>query len=687
MKSKETKRLPCRAAAGSLIHYQNPLTLLGNFHAVCVVFAILALVIALAETASVNMNIKEDRYPKMPVLGEEGTKGGIPLPGYQKGALIMRVPGDDESLLENNYEGGNESPKYSRATERHYFNLTALEKIMLITSNKTDKGEESLKKPNGDEFHLIGTATFSDEVESDGWGKLEVIASSKHVGFVQGYGMGYLEGYLTFARIYQHFRNIYHHNFRKNPSAAEKILKFLAIQRHWLRKSYLESKDGPLREYSHAMRIALMQFEGLYEGYTARCEELNCPDFMKLTRGELYMLNSDGDLESLLKKFSPGGGLGEFGDSAFSFRMSHTHLPIEEEPFDDESTVNKSKNNATKNRRKPYIPYMSECTAMIKLVVDGDGKYTDLLVGHTTWRSYVAMLRIYKHYHYFIHEGEHSLGPSASLSGSRSNNILTHNSGNAEELKISFSSSPGFLSSKDDFYISSRGLVPLETTISNFREELHQKTLPSGALSWQRAMAANLLAHSGRGWVETFKLNTIGTYSNHWMVVDYNVFERDLYMKKASKLKTEEENTDIPEEGETPPSLVSDADMASFVVIDRAPSSSLSDEVGNADGLLMLFEEIPTFHQQKDHSNQLMQTTYHASYNIPFFKDIYAFTNYDPSFFGEDMDYHKCARAQISAREQSSIRTLEDMKAFMQHNNFELDPLSGGYPDKAIKLQ
>jgi hypothetical protein len=62
------------------------------------------------------------------------------------------------------------------------------------------------------------------------------------------------------------------------------------------------------------------------------------------------------------------------------------------------------------------------CTLVVRI-----NKAKELLIGHNTHNIYSLMLRIFKIYHFIEHENNNS-------------------------LKIEFSSRPGDLSSKDDFY-------------------------------------------------------------------------------------------------------------------------------------------------------------------------------------------------------------------------------------------
>lgn len=105
-----------------------------------------------------------------------------------------------------------------------------------------------------------------------------------------------------------------------------------------------------------------------------------------------------------------------------------------------------------------------------------------------------------------------------------------------------FSSSPGLLTSVDDFYtVFSRGtysdnlyqnevykypergrFAVVETSLDVYNVEALALIEPNSLLSWCRVRAANLMAIDGDDWSKIFSYEHSGTYSNQWMIIDFS---------------------------------------------------------------------------------------------------------------------------------------------------------------------
>ncbi|KAM9330806.1 putative phospholipase B-like 2 [Gastrophryne carolinensis] len=192
-----------------------------------------------------------------------------------------------------------------------------------------------------------------------------------------------------------------------------------------------------------------------------------------------------------------------------------------------------------------------------------------------------------------------------------------------------FSSYPGSIFSGDDFYMLSSGLVSLETTIGNSNPDLWKYIQPKNSvLEWLRNIVANRLATEGPEWAKIFSKFNSGTYNNQWMVIDYSKF---------SPGSTEE------------------------------PS-----------GLLTVLEQLPGMVVSADKSSLLYKTSYWASYNVPYFEQVFNASGLPDLVqkFGDWFSYDKTPRAQIFHRNHTFVEDLPSMIRLMRYNNFLHDPLS-----------
>ena len=68
------------------------------------------------------------------------------------------------------------------------------------------------------------------------------------------------------------------------------------------------------------------------------------------------------------------------------------------------------------------------------------------------------------------------------------------------------------LSSTDDFFQTSNGLMISETTNDLYNETLYDFVTSSGGLSWSRVITCNALALSASQWTSCFSQYNGGTY-------------------------------------------------------------------------------------------------------------------------------------------------------------------------------
>ncbi|MBN3300033.1 PLBL2 phospholipase, partial [Amia calva] len=192
-----------------------------------------------------------------------------------------------------------------------------------------------------------------------------------------------------------------------------------------------------------------------------------------------------------------------------------------------------------------------------------------------------------------------------------------------------FSSYPGSIFSGDDFYILGSGLVTLETTIGNNNPALWKFVTPEGTvMEWLRNIVANRLAQNGKQWAAVFRKFNSGTYNNQWMIVDYKVF---------------------------------------------TPGATDTQE-----GLFTVLEQIPGLVVSEDKTKELLQKGYWASYNIPYFEQVFNISGCPALVqkYGDWFSFDMNPRAQIFRRNHSLVVDLDSMVRLMRYNNFKEDPLS-----------
>ncbi|KAM5262755.1 phospholipase B-like 1 [Ctenodactylus gundi] len=297
---------------------------------------------------------------------------------------------------------------------------------------------------NGDAYGY-----YNNSVETTGWGVLDIRAGYGSQGLSNEDNMflaGFLEGYLTAQHMHDHFTNLYP-QLIKIPSILKEVQAFMEKQDQWTRKNIKDNKDDPF--WKHIGYI-IAQLDGLHEGAKKRAIALK---LKPLTTFQTQFLNAAGDLLDLIPS------------------LSHpTNSSIE--------ALKKSD--------------MGHCSALVK-VLPG---FENIFFAHSSWYTYAAMLRIYKHWDFNINDKE------------------------TRSSRLSFSSYPGFLESLDDFYILSSGLILLQTTNNVYNKTLMKMVVPENLLAWQRVRVANMMADSGHRWAEIFSKYNSGTYNNQYMVLD-----------------------------------------------------------------------------------------------------------------------------------------------------------------------
>ena len=136
-------------------------------------------------------------------------------------------------------------------------NSSHVQTAALIVKDGTATLVSDVHHPNA-----MATAYYLDSVHSiSGWGQISVRTSSQFQDEQAMWAAGYLEGYMTAERIYDHHVNM-QAAFRVNTSAPR---DFLLEQDQWVR----EQVGFNSTPFWNVMGLLLAQHDGLMEGYAA----------------------------------------------------------------------------------------------------------------------------------------------------------------------------------------------------------------------------------------------------------------------------------------------------------------------------------------------------------------------------------------------------------------------------------
>jgi hypothetical protein len=350
--------------------------------------------------------------------------------------------------------------------------------------------------------------------------------------------------------------------------------------------------------------LAIRQFDGIVAGYQAKATEASKLEKINdnlgiMTYSDFLFMESNGDLYDVIDKMDPS--------QRPSWSPGGETDPEIEEETNSPKPQPPSPPPPSPEKLFHDLALSGKCSALVKIAAD----LSDIYMGHATWDSYTAMLRIYKHYSFNLTE----LQPAAQ--------------------RLSFSSYPGEVFSDDDFFILSSKMVILQTTNKIFNDELFEKLTPRSVLSWQRIRAANWLATSGEEWSSLLEMENSGTYNNQYMIIDLTKF-----------IPGEDPHPGLLWVAEQVPGLVVAADMTSVLSLGYWPSFNVPafPEIYNKSGYPDFVAKLEKFGQKYTRSTHWLS-------------------------------YERSPRASIFRRDQAAVDSLEGMKAIMRSNNWENDPV------------
>eukprot|EP00040_Diaphanoeca_grandis_P019558 m.103276 g.103276 ORF g.103276 m.103276 type:complete len:548 (-) comp27487_c0_seq1:126-1769(-) len=406
-----------------------------------------------------------------------------------------------------------------------------------------------------------------DNGTKEGWSVLNIVANPQADGndTLAMQAAGNLESYLTCWHIAEFSQN----NDDIKSVNDKRINDFTTTSHEWTQMMANSNQS----DYWIAVKNVLAQFEGIVDGYAKFCSEK--PGYKALTKQEMLFMQMDGDLGDLQSAF--GGEI---------VRNRQTQQQQLRDTFANTSETTTDRNGL-------------RCTMLAKLAPDN----SELWFGHATWDTFANMApRIYKSY---------------TLPVKRNGVMETHTT--------SFSSSPSWLSSIDDWYVvngtSSMAIIETSHDINN--QQIYSKLSPTTVSSWIRVIVANMLATDGATWGEVFSYAHSGTYNNEWQIIDMHKFSPG-----------------------------------------AAPSN----------GLLTIVEEVPGLIQTEDVTSILMKDLFWPSFNIPFLPDIQKAAGYNKQDW--ESDQRHCLLTQL----HKTVTSIDTMEKVMRHNDYKHDSCSQRNP-------
>lgn len=155
----------------------------------------------------------------------------------------------------------------------------------------------------------------------------------------------------------------------------------LEEQDAWVRQQVDQYQEDDV--FWRALGLVLRQFDGLVEGYRARVSAEGSSQahvYGNLTKRDLLFMNGNGELYDVLAM--PRGN----ESRALGFN------PHGAASFDDPSL--------TPDMLFTRLAGSGKCSALVKVASD----LSNIYMAHSTWDTFTAMLRIFKHYQFQLND-------------------------------------------------------------------------------------------------------------------------------------------------------------------------------------------------------------------------------------------------------------------------------------------
>jgi len=451
------------------------------------------------------------------------------------------------------------------------------------------------------------------------------------------YAAGYIEGVLTAARMSQFYSNFYQLLIKDetNTQAIKNIKAMFHDEMEYVKQNInfhpgLLSTEPPDPYWKNA-RYVFMQMWGILEGYNNVARQTGVAS---LTWEDMLMINSHADMGELIQAYTPTmlrqrreKQAKKPGESFLQRKFRGSSIPPDTSfmskghdtapPNDllqkarNMTSIDEALHNATYDRDwENMLTQKGHCTAFVRLGKEN----SDLFVGHTTWDDYSKMTKMFKYYDFSLPY------PTAAS-------------------KVAMSSYPGCVSSTDDWYMLSSGLVVADTTLEILNPLLYDRIpeFPSNAHipTFMHVMIVNRMARTAPQWTVLFSEKNSGLFNAQWLVVDYNQFKAD---------------------------------------------ESLPDNA------FWILEQVPGEIVKVDMSLYLRTNGYFASYNRPYFPEVREVTGHSAAeaTYGPLFSWADNPRAQIFQSIGINVNDLKTMRSTMQRNHFPSEAAFKNPPGRAM---
>jgi hypothetical protein len=249
-----------------------------------------------------------------------------------------------------------------------------------------------------------------------------------------------------------------------------------------------------------------------------------------------------------------------------------------------------------------------DCSALVRSPTPD---LSSILVGHTTFNGYWCSLRVFRTLHF--------RAPSTTVSTPSPLPL---------PFSLQYSSRPGDLQSKDDFYVADSPAATLSVVETSLAACNHSAVFagltPRSAPCWLRALAATRAATSPSSWAHLFETENSGTHNNQW--------------------------------------LISAPRPASLLLVEQMGRGPLA---------------------SSDVTTILADQGFVGSYNTAYHATVAARAGCGAT----TANYTTAPRARIFARDAPHTASLTDIAHLMTSNNYRTDPISAGNPCRAISAR